>query len=270
MPCHGAFAAHVPDALPIVARFGTIAVGLDPRDRAGSHPLEWIDSPPVIGALAPRRHRGATDCSIMLWKRLPRSEADQFSVQKPMTPAHRAPAVAALHSGRKTMPLILHNLVPIHWAVAGAGIAGVTLMLVLIANRRLGISTGFEDMCSLVLSQPYFRRDAVVGGRVWRLPLLTGLLLGGFLSAATGGGWAPTWSLGMLDTALGLGPIGKLAWMFVGGVFIGFGTRMAGGCTSGHGIFGLSNFEWPSLLSTLSFMGGGIVTTQIIYRVWLG
>jgi uncharacterized membrane protein YedE/YeeE len=57
--------------------------------------------------------------------------------------------------------------------------------------------------------------------------------------------------------------------MFVGGLFIGFGTRMAGGCTSGHGIFGMSNFELPSLVSTVSFMAGGIVTTQLLYRVLL-
>jgi uncharacterized membrane protein YedE/YeeE len=58
--------------------------------------------------------------------------------------------------------------------------------------------------------------------------------------------------------------------MFTGGLFIGFGTRLAGGCTSGHGIFGISNLEWLSLVATLSFMGGGIVTTQLIYRVFLG
>ena len=167
------------------------------------------------------------------------------------------------------MPLLLHNLAPLPWALAGAGIAAVTLALMLIASRRLGISTGFEDICSLVLTQPYFRRSAVVDGRGWRLPLLAGLLLGGFLSAATSGGWSPTWSLGMLDQALALGPQGKLAWMFVGGLFIGFGTRLAGGCTSGHGIFGLSNFELPSLITTLSFMAGGIATTQLLYRVFL-
>ena len=73
----------------------------------------------------------------------------------------------------------------------------------------------------------------------------------------------------MLDDTLGLDPPASSLWMFVGGLFIGFGTRLAGGCTSGHGIFGLSNFELPSLVSTLSFMGGGIVTTQFIYRVLL-
>lgn len=165
------------------------------------------------------------------------------------------------------MSLILHNLAPLHWALAGVGIAGVTLALLFIANRRLGISTGFEDICSLALPAPYFRRPAVLSGRGWRLPLLGGLVLGGFLSAVLGGGWEPTWAMGLFDQVIGLGPGGKLAWMFVGGLFIGFGTRLAGGCTSGHGIFGLANLEFPSLLSTLSFMAAGIVTTQVVYRV---
>lgn len=165
------------------------------------------------------------------------------------------------------MPLILNDLTPLHWALAGGGVAGVTLALLLVGSRRLGISTGFEDVCSLVLRVPYLRRSAVTSGRAWRLPLLAGLLIGGFLSAVTGGGWTPTWDLGVFDRAIGLGPAGKLAWMFVGGLFIGFGTRLAGGCTSGHGIFGLSNFEMPSAIATASFMAAGIVTTHIIYRV---
>ena len=104
------------------------------------------------------------------------------------------------------MILILNNLPPLHWALAGLGIAGVTLALLLIDSRRLGISGGFEDVCSLVLPAPYFRRLAVVSARPWRLPLLCGLVLGGFLSAVLGGGWKPTWALGMFDTAIGLGP----------------------------------------------------------------
>jgi hypothetical protein len=165
------------------------------------------------------------------------------------------------------MHLILNDLPPLHWALAGMGIAGVTLCLLFIANRRLGVSTGFESVCSLVLQQPYFRRGSVRSGREWRLPLLTGLVIGGFLSAVLGGGWQPTWALGVFDETIGFGPAGKVAWMFVGGLCIGFGTRLGGGCTSGHGIFGLSNFELPSLVTTLAFMAGGIVTTHAVYRV---
>jgi uncharacterized membrane protein YedE/YeeE len=165
------------------------------------------------------------------------------------------------------MRLLLHDLPPLHWAAAGAGIAAVTLTLLAVLNRRLGISTGFEDLCSLALRAPYFRRTSLLRARGWRLPFLAGLVLGGAISAVAGGGWEPTWALGILDERLGLGHAGKLAWMFAGGLFIGFGTRLAGGCTSGHGIFGLSNFELPSLVSTLSFMAGGVLTTQFIYHV---
>lgn len=165
------------------------------------------------------------------------------------------------------MSLILHNLPPLHWALAGVGIAGITLALLFIANRRLGVSSGLEDVCSLVLRLPYFRRGSLLAARSWRLPLIVGLLLGGVLSAVLGGGWGPIWDLGRFDEAIGFGPAGKLAWMFLGGLFIGFGTRLAGGCTSGHGIFGMSNFELPSLISTLAFMTGGILTSHLVYRV---
>lgn len=167
------------------------------------------------------------------------------------------------------MPLLLNGLPPLHWAVAGAGIAAIALLLLFISNARLGISTGFDDICSLVLEQPYFRRASQRSRRGWRLPFLIGLFLGGFVSAAAGGGWHPTWALGLFDEVVGWGPAGKLLWMFAGGLFIGFGTRLAGGCTSGHGIFGLSNFELPSLVTTVSFMASGMMTTQLLYRVVL-
>ncbi len=165
--------------------------------------------------------------------------------------------------------LILHDMQAIHWALAGLGISFVTITLLAVANRRLGVSTGFEDVCSLVLDAAYFKRSAVTSGRPWRLPLLGGLLIGGVLSAVLGGGWSPTWDLGMFDTEVGWGSGGKVVWMFVGGLFIGFGTRLAGGCTSGHGIFGLSNLELPSLVTTVSFMGAGVVVTNLLYRVIL-
>jgi uncharacterized membrane protein YedE/YeeE len=165
------------------------------------------------------------------------------------------------------MPLLLHNLMPMHWAAAGAGIAAVTLALLYLTNRRLGFSSGFDDICSLVLRAPYFRSRSVLAGRQWRLPMLAGLVLGGALSAITGGGWTPTWDVGRLDAVAGLGPAAKMAWMFAGGLCIGFGTRLGGGCTSGHGIFGLSNFERASLVTTVSYMLGGALTTNLLYRV---
>ena len=165
------------------------------------------------------------------------------------------------------MDLLLNDLTPWHWAFGGAGVAAVTLLLLYVGNHRLGVSTGFENVCSLVVSAPYFRRDSVTGSNSWRLPLLGGLLLGGFLSAVFGGGWEPFWDMGIFDEKIGWGPAGKVVWMFAGGVLLGFGTRLGGGCTSGHGIFGMSNLEIPSIVTTVSFMVGGIITTNLIYRV---
>jgi uncharacterized protein len=163
-------------------------------------------------------------------------------------------------------PLLLNHMQPWHWLAAGTAIALITLVLLFVSNTRLGISSGFDDLCSLALGQPYFTRSSVRSSRRWRLPFLLGLFLGGVASAAFSGGWHPTWALGMFDQRIGWGPVGKLAWMFGGGLLIGFGTRLGGGCTSGHAIFGVSNFEVPSLLTTISFMAGGIATTQVIYH----
>jgi uncharacterized membrane protein YedE/YeeE len=171
------------------------------------------------------------------------------------------------------MPLILNGALPLHWAVAGAAIAAVTLTLLFFRNRRLGISGGLDDVCSLLIERPYFTQAVVRSSREWRLPFLAGLVGGGALSALVSGGWAPTWDLGMFDQVIGLGPFGKVAWMFAGGFLIGLGTRLANGCTSGHGIFGMSNFERTSLVATLSFMASGIATTQVVYRIifhWRG
>ena len=74
------------------------------------------------------------------------------------------------------MNLILNDLSPWHWAAGGAVISAVTLTLLFVGNRRLGVSTGFENVCSLVVQTPYFTRDALRGTNSWRLPLLGGLL----------------------------------------------------------------------------------------------
>jgi uncharacterized membrane protein YedE/YeeE len=52
--------------------------------------------------------------------------------------------------------------------------------------------------------------------------------------------------------------------MVLGGFLVGFGTRYAGGCTSGHAITGISQLQWPSLVATICFMVGGILATYCI------
>jgi hypothetical protein len=163
--------------------------------------------------------------------------------------------------------LLLNDLPALHWAIAGGAIGAITLLLLFLTNRRLGISTGFESVCSLVSRMPYFQRDDLKGPGRWRLPFLAGLIAGGVLSAVLSGGWHTSMALGVFDSTISSAPAAKLGWMFVGGLFIGFGTRLAGGCTSGHGIFGIANFEKSSWTATAAFMAAGIVTTQVVYRV---
>ena len=55
-----------------------------------------------------------------------------------------------------------------------------------------------------------------------------------------------------------------LFFFVIGGLMVGFGTRWAGGCTSGHAIMGLSNLQWPSLVATISFMTGGFTMTHLV------
>jgi len=53
--------------------------------------------------------------------------------------------------------------------------------------------------------------------------------------------------------------------LFVGGILIGFGTRYAGGCTSGHAISGLSNLQWPSLVAVIGFFIGGLFMVHVLF-----
>lgn len=165
------------------------------------------------------------------------------------------------------MNLLLTGEPPLHWALGGLGVAAVTLLLLFLSGQRLGVSSGFEDVCSLALRVPYLARDEIRSGRPWRLPFLGGMVLGGALSAALAGG-TPGWALGIFDERVGLGPLGKSAWMFAGGLLGAFGTRLAGGCTAGHGIFGNSHLERASLASTAAFLATGMATTHLVYAVW--
>jgi len=54
------------------------------------------------------------------------------------------------------------------------------------------------------------------------------------------------------------------AWLVVAGLLVGFGTRLGCGCTSGHGVAGLSRLSPRSIVATLTFMGAAIITTTII------
>jgi len=91
---------------------------------------------------------------------------------------------------------------------------------------------------------------------LWRWAFLSGLILAPLLYHGLSAQPAPMpSSAGWLLTS-------------VAGVLVGFGTRHAGGCTSGHTIMGLSNLQWPSLVATCCFMAGGFLMVHLIFP-WL-
>lgn len=147
------------------------------------------------------------------------------------------------------------------WPFWAGGIAIGLFVLVFLRStgKALGISTGYSDACALPFD-PEARRS-------WRLPFLAGVVGGGLLAAVAAGGPAPTVAMGMFDAAVTSSVWGKAAIFTLGGVLLGFGARLAGGCTSGHGIVGMAQLAKSSFVATGVFMLSGFVVTNLVFRV---
>jgi hypothetical protein len=93
-----------------------------------------------------------------------------------------------------------------------------------------------------------------------------GLVLGGALSYAIGPGLAPSFAMhgSLFSHYFGSSPAVAAGVLFGGGVLVGAGTRMAGGCTSGHGLCGVSQLQLGSLLATASFFATGVLTSMLL------
>ena len=141
--------------------------------------------------------------------------------------------------------------------VGGLAVGGFVLLLLAVAGRVLGVSTGFSDLCSLPRSRGTRRS--------WRLPFLMGIVLGGVVAAALGGGLSPTLAGGPQHRLVGGALSLQLPLLLAGGVLIGFGARLAGGCTSGHSIVGVAQLARSSLVATAAFMGAGLLVTQLLF-----
>lgn len=178
---------------------------------------------------------------------------------------------------------------PWPWYVAGPLIGLTVPALLLLGNKHFGISANLRHICAMCVPAniPFFKYDWKK--EVWNLVFAGGILLGGILATWLLYNPAPVQVNPALATELsrygindynGLVPADVFSWqqlftvrgllMMVGGGFlIGFGTRYAGGCTSGHAITGLSNLQWPSLVATICFMVGGLIMANFILPVIL-
>jgi uncharacterized membrane protein YedE/YeeE len=173
---------------------------------------------------------------------------------------------------------------PWPWYVAGPLIGLTVPALLLLGNKTFGISSSLRHVCAACVPAgiPFFKYDWKK--EIWNLFFVFGIFLGGVVAINTLASTMPIVVHPKLVTELAtygitnynsLVPEDVLNWhslftlrgfimIVVGGFMVGFGTRYAGGCTSGHSIMGLSTLQWSSLVATICFMLGGIVMANFI------
>ena len=179
---------------------------------------------------------------------------------------------------------------PMPWFIAGPLIGLTVPLLLIIGNKTFGISSSFQHMCAAVLPKrfPYFNYDWKTTGK-WHLQLALGILLGGYLASyLTPENYAIDLSPNTIARLQELGissfsgfvpeeifnwknwgsPQGLIVLVF-GGFLIGFGTRYASGCTSGHAITGLATLQRASLIAVIGFFVGGLLSTYFLLPIIL-
>lgn len=173
---------------------------------------------------------------------------------------------------------------PWPWYISGPLIGLTVPLLLILGNKSFGISSSLRHICAACVPAniPFFQYDWKKES--WNLFFVTGILIGGFVVANFLANPNPVEINPKLAVELAgygitdynsLVPSQLFNWqnlfslkgfvMMVGGGFlVGFGTRYAGGCTSGHAIMGLSTLQWPSLVATCCFMAGGFIMANFI------
>lgn len=173
---------------------------------------------------------------------------------------------------------------PWPWYVAGVLIGLTVPALLLIGNKSFGISSSLRHICAACIPAniKFFKYDWKKES--WNLFFVGGVAIGGAIASFILTNPNPIVIAESTKEALAannvkdfehLLPTDIFSWnslltlrgfifMVIGGFMVGFGTRYAGGCTSGHAIMGLSNLQLPSLIATCCFMAGGFIMTWLI------
>ncbi len=147
------------------------------------------------------------------------------------------------------------------WWVGGVAIGGFVLFMLWFDNKQLGVSTGCSELCAAGRN-PALRSS-------WRIRFLAGIVLGGAVSGLLAGRH-PSFAAGAFDQLFGSSLLVKLPLLLGAGVLVGYGARLAGGCTSGHGIVGTALGAKSSWLATGLFMLSGFVTTNALVFILRG
>lgn len=173
---------------------------------------------------------------------------------------------------------------PWPWYVAGPLIGLIVLLLQWIDNKPLAASSSYRHVCAATLPSkiPFLKYNWKAES--WNLFFAAGILLGGLLAtiilshpsgiAITNNTIQQLQSIGLKNTTgyapdqlfsfAALQTIPGITIIVFGGFLIGFGSRYAGGCVSGHSMTGISDLQWTSMLATAFIFVGGIFTSYIL------
>lgn len=159
--------------------------------------------------------------------------------------------------------------------LVGIGIGVLSWLSFLISGKPIATSTTFARAGGMIESfitrgkakqRPYYKKIKLKLN--WQWMLVLGVVLGSFLSAIISGDFqVGVWVPSLWESAFGDSAVIRVFVALVGGVILGFGSRFAGGCTSGHGISGTLQLAVSSWVSAIFFFVGGIITAHIIYFV---
>lgn len=150
-------------------------------------------------------------------------------------------------------------LKPWPWYVSGPLIGLTVPTLLLLTGKALGISGSFRNFCDILFARDRktaVREPAFIKER-WKMTFALGLILGGFIAARF---LSPERVDFLPESYHSLSGAGAL---LAGGFLVGFGSRYAEGCTSGHAITGLSSLQWASLLAVIGFFAGGLAAAGL-------
>jgi len=156
--------------------------------------------------------------------------------------------------------------------LAGIAIGLYGLFQFWISNRQLGCSLAYGNFIGFCSKQPYFHQGHFKELNNWRLWFIIGIPLGGFIAALSSPEMemSITWNMGVVyEKVMPESNALKALVVTLGGIFMGVGARMAGGCTSGHVIAGGAMLNPPSLFAGVLFFLGGLMSVQLLFLLFL-
>jgi uncharacterized protein len=143
------------------------------------------------------------------------------------------------------------------WYVVGPLMGIVVVLTYALLNKRLGVSGSYTQVRMLVLGRTV--------AEPWRVWFLVGILGGAGLTTVLRGGSLAGTDYGALARLLPIGVVVPI--LFVGGALIGFGTRWAEGCTSGHGLAGIPSRSAASFAAAATFFATAVAVTFFVHIV---